>query len=130
MVRYPDHYEAPILELRRQSGTMGLGVAMGRILKIGVCQSGLRVGIMTLFGPFSRDFFVPWAEIAVVRKTYWIFGWTRLVFGNVGRLTVSDSVANQLWRANPDGWPEPGEPPKETRVMIFRRCATLWVAST
>ena len=45
---------------------------MQGILKIGVCPSGLRIGIMRAFGPFSRNFFVPWEEIKVERKHFGI----------------------------------------------------------
>jgi hypothetical protein len=37
-------------------------------LKLSPCSSGLRLGIVRLFGPFCRDFLVPWDEISVVRK--------------------------------------------------------------
>jgi hypothetical protein len=66
---FPDQSIEPILRLRGQSGTMGLGVGMRGILILSVCPTGLRVGMMRIFGPFCRDFFVPWESIAVVRKT-------------------------------------------------------------
>jgi hypothetical protein len=58
--RYPDRKEEALLTLRGQSGSMGLGVRMNHILKISVCPSGLRIGMSRVFGPFCRDFFVPW----------------------------------------------------------------------
>jgi hypothetical protein len=130
MIRYPDCREAPILKLRWQSGTMGLGVGMRGILSLGACPSGLRIGISRIFGLFCRAFFVPWEEITVVRKTYWLFGRTRLHFGSVGSLTISDNIANQFWRSIPGRWPENGEPPIESRGLIFRRAALLWLVST
>ena len=65
---YPDQSDEPILRLRGQSGTMGLGVGMNGVLILSVCPTGLRVGMMRVFGPFCRDFFVPWESIAVVRE--------------------------------------------------------------
>jgi hypothetical protein len=68
MWKYPDRKEEALLQLKRQSGSMGLGVAMQGVLNISVCPSGLRVGIMRIFGPFCRNVFVPWEVITVKRK--------------------------------------------------------------
>jgi len=67
MNRYPDRPESPMLVLRHQSGSFGF-VGMSRILVLSACPSGLRIGMMRIFGPFCRDFFVPWDEIRVRRK--------------------------------------------------------------
>jgi hypothetical protein len=59
MARFPDQAMEPLLRIRGQSGSMGLGVGMRGILTLRVCDSGLRVGMTRIFGPFCRDFFVP-----------------------------------------------------------------------
>ena len=66
MERFPDRAENPLLTLTGQSGSLGK-VSMSRILTLSVCPTGLRIGIMRIFGPFSRDFLVPWDEITGAR---------------------------------------------------------------
>ena len=107
---YPDQSDEPILRLRGQSGTMGLGVGMNGVLILSVCPTGLRVGMMRVFGPFCRDFFVPWESIAVVRKTILFWPVAKLQFGNpaVGTLSVSAHVADRIARAALGRWPEAG----------------------
>ncbi len=57
MERYPDRAETALAVLANQSGSLG-AVSMRGILKLSVCPSGLRLGIMRIFGPFCRDLFV------------------------------------------------------------------------
>jgi hypothetical protein len=57
---YPDRDEPAMLRLAGQSGTMGSWVGMHGILRVSVCPSGLRIGMLRLFGPMSRDFLMPW----------------------------------------------------------------------
>jgi hypothetical protein len=110
---FPDRPEEPgTLELRNQSGTLGLGVGLSRILHLSACPSGLRVAINRLFGPFSRPFLVPWKDLAVERGT--LFWSPRAVLrfaGGLGRLSIEGHVADLLWRAAPNLWPESGPPP-------------------
>ncbi|WP_095081571.1 hypothetical protein [Mesorhizobium sophorae] len=77
MAKFPNQSEEQLLRIRGQSGSMGLGVSMQGILALSVCPSGLRVGIMRVFGPFCRDFLVPWEAIRVTRKN--------VLFGPVAR---------------------------------------------
>src|SRR5215813_2094390 len=63
MAAFPDRNEQPQLKLAWQSGAMGPGVNMNRVLTLSVCPSGLRLGMMRIFGLFCRDFLVPWEEI-------------------------------------------------------------------
>src|ERR1700691_5039150 len=88
MERYPDHGEAALAVLANQAGSLG-GVSMRGILKLSVCPSGLRIGIMRIFGPFCRDFFVPWEEIRATRATVWFQPVAKLEFGSpmIGSLT-------------------------------------------
>jgi hypothetical protein len=133
MTRYPNRPdEQPALRIRYQSGMMGLWVNMRGILSLSVCSSGLRIGMMRLFGPFSRDFFVPWGEIAVVRKTPLFWPLAELRFGNpvVGRLSIPAHVADKLAYAAGDRWPEAGPFQEENRLDLIRRLLTEWAVKT
>lgn len=107
--RYPDQPGEPILRLRFQSGMMGRARATLRnVLTLSACPLGLRVGMWRLMGPFCRDFFVPWQEIAVERSGTLFGQGAKLTFGNpaVGSLFVSASVADRLASAAGTRWPE------------------------
>jgi hypothetical protein len=132
MARYPDQSAQSSLRIGGQSGTMGLWVSMSGILNLSVCPSGLRVGMMRVFGPFSRDFFVPWEDIAVIRKTIVVWPVAEIRFGNpvVGKLRVSADVADRLARAAQGRWPEAGPFPGAKRGDIFRSLLRQWVAVT
>jgi len=82
MDKYPNRKEDELLQLKKQSGFMGLWVSMHGILTISVCPSGLRIGIMKIYGIFCRDFFVPWEEIKVERKDWFFWQGAELQFGN------------------------------------------------
>lgn len=116
MRRFPNQEEKTLIQLRYQSGTMGDWCGMRGILSIGVCSSGLRLGIMKFFGIFSRDIFVPWDEITIQRKVEIFETLVELSFGHpcIGRLSVNENVAYQLARSIPEKWPEP---------MPFKRAA-------
>jgi hypothetical protein len=132
METFPDQTDEPILRLRGQSGKMGLGTNMNGILRLSVCSSGLRVGIMRLFGPFCRDFFVPWEHISVTRKTilFWPFADLRFGAPLVGKLRISGHVADRLARAAAHRWPETGPFPEEMPDDLFRRLLTQWALVT
>lgn len=130
--RFPDQTMEPLLRIRWQSGSMGLSVGMQSILTLSVCPSGLRVGIVRLFGPFSRDFFVPWEAIRITRKNFLLWPVAKLQFGSpaVGSLTISARVANRLARAAMGRWPETGPFPEEKRRDTLRRLLTEWALTT
>jgi hypothetical protein len=132
MTKFPDQASEPILRIRGGSGTMGLGVSMRGILTLSVCPSGLRVGMMRIFGPFCRDFFVPWEDVAVTRKTILFWPVVKLKFGNpvVGTLSIAAHAADRLARAAKGRWPETGPFPEEKRSDTFRRLLTDWAAQT
>jgi hypothetical protein len=132
METYPDQTAEPILRLRGQSGTMGSGVHMNGVLRLTVCSSGLRVGMMRLFGPLCRDFFVPWENIAVTRKMILFWPFAKLQFGNppVGTLRISAYVADRLARAAKGRWPEPGPFPKQNPADAFKRLLIQWAGAT
>jgi hypothetical protein len=131
MAKFPNRSDEPILRLRWQSGSMR-GVNMNRILRLGACPTGLRVGMLPLFGPFCRDFFVPWESIVVTRATMFFFPVAKLQFGKpaVGTLAIGAHVANRLARAVVGHWPETGPIPIETRRHLARRLAKEWAIGT
>ena len=127
--RYPNREEAPLISLHFQSGSMR-GVAMSRILRLEACPSGLRVGIWRLFGPFSRDFFVPWDDIQVQRKNRLFWKVADLRFGYAGNLQVQDYAADRLWRAIPKQWPESGPIPVEDANQSVWAVLKPWALRT
>lgn len=132
MRQYPDRPEDPLLKLRWQSGSMGLSIRLNGILTLSACPSGLRVGMLRLFGIFCRDFFVPWGEISVTRRARFFRQVAELQFGSppAGRLTLSTSTVDDLRRAAGSACLEQGPLTEETREDAFRRLATMWLAYT
>jgi hypothetical protein len=132
MARFPNQTVEPLLRIRGQSGSMGLGVTMQGILVLSVCPSGLRVGMMRVFGPFCRDFPVPWEAIRVTRKSVLFWPVAKLQFGYpaIGSLTIPAHVANRLARAAMGRWPEAGPFPEEKHRDTLRRLLTQWAAIT
>ncbi|MBP6014140.1 MAG: hypothetical protein KBA31_18070 [Alphaproteobacteria bacterium] len=106
MERYPDRHEQPALDLSWQTGAMGVGVNYKNVLKLAVCPSGLRIGVMKLFGPFARDFLVPWRDLKVKRSRWFWTDVAELAFGAHGKLVVTAAVADQLAAAAGKNWPE------------------------
>jgi hypothetical protein len=132
MSEFPDRSDDPILNLRGQSGRMGWGVGMRGILRLSVSHAGLRVGMMRIFGPFCRDFFVPWESIAVIRKTILVWPVAKLQFGNpvIGTLSIPAHTADRIARAVNRRWPEEGPFPEEKRGERLRRLLAQWAATT
>ena len=131
MRRFPDRPEVPLRTLNNQSGSIGLMGARS-LLTLSVCPGGLRVGMMRIFGPFSKDFFVPWNEMSVIRKDRLLWKVTKISFGNppVGSLTLMADLADRLARAGGIPWPEPGPFPEETDIQASSRIFKQWVAMT
>jgi hypothetical protein len=131
MERYPDHGEAALAVLANQSGSLG-AVSMRGILKLSVCPSGLRIGIMRIFGPFCRDFFVPWSEITITRGDLFFWKVAKLSFGQppIGKLTVFADVADRMACAAGDHWPEAGDFPEQTPDKALSRIAKQWLLMT
>jgi hypothetical protein len=108
MQQFPDRDEKPLAQLNWQSGFMGpVGVNYRNVLKIGVCPSGLRVGVLRVFGLFAHDFFVPWHAIKATKKEFWMWQVTELSFGKpeVGRLLLYGSTAGRI-AETAKGWPQ------------------------
>jgi len=129
---YGDSDEQAILKTGWQSGSMGLGVGMSNILRIEVCSSGLRFGIMRIFGPFCRDFFVPWGDLQIRRGAILFWPRATLSFGgrSFPRLSISGRLADRLARAAQGRWPEGQAPPPETRRKIVTDIVVQWLAMT
>ena len=118
MEQYPDRDEKPLLQLNWESGMMGaIGVNMRNILKIGVCPSDLCIGMLRVFGLFCCDFFVPWRDISVEKRRWFLWPMTELRFGQpgVGRLLIYAKTAERLATAS-RGWPEIGNALKESKL--------------
>jgi hypothetical protein len=128
MRRYPDHSQVALLTLRSQSGSLG-SVGLHNVLRLGVCASGLRVGIIRLFGPFCRDFLVPWQSISISRKEGVMSRTATLHFGS-GNLSLPSAVANRLARAAGTRWPEAGPFPEEPDGAARSRFLKQWLAAT
>jgi len=128
---FPDRLETPLLTLKNQSGSLG-GVGMNRVLTLSVCPSGLRIGMMRIFGPFSRAFFVPWDAISVTRYERFFLQRGKIGFGkpSVGSLTLPAEVTDRLARAAGTSWPEDGAFPEESNAQAGSRIFKQWVVST
>src|SRR5580658_7860930 len=131
MERYPDRTESALAVLANQSGSLGI-VSMRRILKLSICPSGLKVGIMRIFGPFSRDFFVPWDEITVTRADRFLQKVAKLSFGRppAGNLTIRAEVADRIARTAGKPWPESGPFPEPTNAEALSKIVKQWAAMT
>jgi len=102
MQQFPDRDEKALLQLNWQSGFMGnLPVNFRNVLKVGVCPSGLRVGVLRIFGIFAHDFFVPWHALAAKKKEYWMWEVNELTFGKpeIGKLMLYGSTTDRLAEA-------------------------------
>jgi hypothetical protein len=130
--KFPDQKAKPALRLSCQSGTMGSGVHIRGALNLSVCSSGLRIGVMRLFGPFCRDFFVPWESIGITRRKGLLGPVVDLQFGNpvVGTLSISGNTADRLAAAAAGRWPE--SPPffSESARHQFRRLLPAWALAS
>jgi len=131
MRAFPDRDEKQLIKLKNQSGSMG-GVSMRGILNISVCQSGLRLGILRIFGPFCRDFFVPWEQLRVERKDGMLAKTATLQFGEprIGWLRVPSHIADSLARSSQGCWPEAGSFPEEPRSQVFTSIFRDWLITT
>lgn len=107
MDRFPDRHETPLTKLTWQSGMMGRARLRG-VLTLSACPTGLRLSIMKVFAPFARDVFVPWSEIEVTRKDWFLGKVAELKLGRPasGSLTIAASTADALAAAAQTRWPE------------------------
>jgi hypothetical protein len=131
MKTYPDRSENCMRIFVRQSGSMN-GVGMRSLLTLSVCASGLRVGMLRIFGIFCRDFLVPWNAITVSRSNRFLRKVAIISFGQpaIGNLTLSAEVADRIARTAGGLWPEPGPFPVETSSAALSRTLKQWAATT
>ena len=129
--RYPDRSEEPIRRWTMASGRLGPLAQYSSCLVLAVCPSGLRVGVWRMFGPFCRNFFVPWSDLRVERTGLA----TRLVIGAgalgdrpAGALSVSNGQAAQLADAAGKSWPQSDTAAAEPTVWeVAGKLALQWV---
>lgn len=131
MRRFPDRPETPLQTFKNQSGSIGI-VSARSILNLSVCPGGLRVGMMRIFGPFSKPFFVPWHEISITRRDRFWWKAATIAFGNppVGSITLMAELADGLARVAGKAWPEPGTFPEETNPQASSRVFKQWLLMT
>jgi len=129
--RYPDRDEPALLDLQRQYGRMG-GLRLGGVLRFGVCDSGLRIGLHWSVGPFCKTMLVPWSSLSVVRKRG---RWGRSAelsfdYGKRTVLAIPEHLANRLGRAAASRWPEDYLFSAEMPEKIIARAFKRWFGST
>lgn len=103
---YPDDgSEEPLLQLRGQSGRMGVGVHMGGILKLRAYSSGLGIRVFRVFGPFQKPLRIPWGEIDAVPSSSLFVPMVKLHLGRPenGTLKISARSWSRLVDAVPKG---------------------------
>jgi hypothetical protein len=95
---YPDQPEAAVRRFSFQSASMGAQVSLQGVLRMDVCPSGLRFGILRIFGLFCRDFYVPWDEITVRVRRMFLVNWVELRFGgrDFPKLLIRASLAERI----------------------------------
>lgn len=106
--QFPDRPDKTLGNFKLSSGEMRWGVSMWGVLNLTVCDSGFRVGILRVFGPFDQPFFVPWDHIAVEPSPRPRHQRAKLCFGHppIGYLEISASLASQLAQVAGGRWPE------------------------
>jgi hypothetical protein len=127
--QFPRSDETPLLRLRMQSGMMGW-IHLNGVLTLDACESGLRVGMWRLFGPFERPFEVPWDRIEAEPVSPFLLGpMVRLRFGRpeAGRLAINLRAWERL-KAASQGMAAPLT--RATARRIERGLFLQWLAAT
>jgi hypothetical protein len=104
--KYPNRFdEHALASFSFQVGRMRTVTLQG-VLKVAVCESGLRVGIVRAFAPFDKPFFVPWQELNVSIEAAGLLPIT-LTFGNpaIGALCITSELAQELQSVAGTRWP-------------------------
>lgn len=91
-----------------QSGQMRWLVSYGNCLTVGANPEGLFIRTMFLFSFLHPPLFIPWSEIAIRRRRFWIFGESYTL--RLGRpayipLTIRGGLARKLKREGGVSWP-------------------------
>ena len=125
-----DGSEEPLLKLRSQSGSMGMGVALNGCLKLRAYRSGLGIGIWRIFGVFQKPLKVPWNEIEAEPSSTFFLPMVKLQLGKPsnGTLKISaSSWAKLVAAAKPVATvPLPDVPPA-SRAATARAMFIQWV---
>ncbi|HPA38142.1 MAG TPA: hypothetical protein PLV04_05315 [Phenylobacterium sp.] len=126
---YPDRDDEVLARFRFRSGSLGkaLPVHMNGMLHLTACRSGLRVGMWRLFGPFSRNFLVPWQDIAVSRSRRLIWRRAVISLGAESKLEISGHLADRIALAAGSDWPERPLPLRERPVEALRGVVVNWL---
>ena len=101
---YPDdNSEEPLLRLRWQSGMMGMGVRLNRVLTLSAKRSGLSISMWRIFAPFQRPLLIPWGEITAEPSKIFFTPMVKLSFGNPanGTLKINARSWSRLLKAVP-----------------------------
>lgn len=125
---FPRADDTPLLQLRMQSGMMG-GVNFSGILSFAACNSGLRVGVWRIFGPFSSPFQVPWDQIEAEPVTRFLMPMVRLHLGHpvIRKLTINARTWERLKAASQGIAPSN---PADTARRLARPFLLQWAAIT
>lgn len=125
-----DGSEEPLLKLRSQSGSMGIGVALNGCLKLRAYRSGLGIGIWRIFGVFQKPLKVPWNEIEAEPSTSFFLPMVKLQLGKPSNGTLKISArswAKLVAAATPvASGPLPDVPPVN-RAATARAMLIQWV---
>ena len=126
--RFPCTDDTPLLHLRMQSGRMG-EVNFNGILSLAACNSGLRIGMWRIFGPFTRPFQVPWDQIEPEPVTRFLMPMVRLHLGRPAtrKLTIGARTWERLKAASQGIAPPSGA---ETTRRLARAFLVQWAAIT
>ena len=125
-----DGNEEPLLKLRSQSGSMGMGVALNGCLKLRAYRSGLGIGVWRIFGVFQKPLKVPWNEIEAEPSSSFFLPMVKLQLGKPsnGTLKISaSSWAKLVAAAKPVATvPLPDVPPVD-RAATARAMIIQWL---
>jgi hypothetical protein len=125
-----DGSEEPLLRLRSQSGSMGMGVALNGCLKLSAYRSGLGIGIWRIFGVFQKPLKVPWNEIEAEPSSSFFLPMVKLQLGKPSNGTLKISArswARLVAAAKPVATvPLPDVPPVD-RAATARAMIIQWL---
>jgi hypothetical protein len=90
-----------------QSGKMRWLANYNNCLTIGASQTGLFLGILFLFRFRHPPLLIPWSEVSVGRKEFWVFKYAVLRLGReLGiPLSIRGGLADKLKDASGGKWP-------------------------
>ena len=102
-----DGSEEPLLRLRSQSGSMGMGVALNGCLKLRAYRSGLGIGIWRIFGIFQKPLKVPWNEIEAEPSSSFFLPMVKLQLGKPSNGTTENQRTKLVQASRSGQGPSP-----------------------